>query len=246
MQPDANTLDRLRDDKEYYGEFGRQFLSNSDVGSLLKNPKEFRVPREDNQAFAKGRYFHQSLLEPEKAVEFPFVDCASRNTMIYKNAIHEAGVPVLLLKKEKEELDQLVSTMRSNLWLYEHMYLSDNEFEVPGVQEFDGVWWKGKADIISSEYIIDLKTTSNLDDFIYSARKYNYDSQAYIYQSIFGKPLVFFAIEKSSGRMGVYYTSEDFIQRGKQKVERALEVYHKFFGPNAVEDIDQYFIIETL
>lgn len=240
------TLKRLESDEEYYGEFGRQFLSNSDIGSLLKNPKEFRVPREDNQAFAKGRYFHQSLLEPEKAVDFPFVDASSRNTMIYKEAIHSAGVPVLLLKKEKEELDEVVSTMRSNLWFFEQMYLSDNQFEVPGVGEFDGVMWKGKADILSKDYIIDLKTTSNIDDFRYSARKYNYDSQAYIYQSLFGKPLVFFAIEKASKRMGVYYTSEDFILSGKQKVEQALEVYHRFFGPDSSEDIEQFFITETL
>jgi hypothetical protein len=194
-------LKRLEDDKEYYGEFGRQFLSNSDIGDLLKNPKDFRVPREDNQAFAKGRYFH---------------------------------------------LDKLVTIMRSNLWFYEHMYLNDNQYEVPAVGEFDGVKWKGKADIVSADYIIDLKTTSDLDKFPRSARMYNYDSQAYIYQSLFGKPMVFFAIDKTSGRMGVYHTSDDFIMSGKQKVERALEVYHRFFGPDATEDVEQFFITETL
>ena len=34
-------LDRLRNDEDYYGAFGKQYLSNSDIGALLKNPKEF-------------------------------------------------------------------------------------------------------------------------------------------------------------------------------------------------------------
>ena len=38
---------------EYYGEFGRQYLSNSDIKVLRENPKEYGVPREDNKAFAR-------------------------------------------------------------------------------------------------------------------------------------------------------------------------------------------------
>ena len=70
----ADAIERLRDDHDYYGKFGKQFISNSDVGSLLSNPLEFRVSRPDNQAFAKGRYFHQSILEPEKVKDWEFVD----------------------------------------------------------------------------------------------------------------------------------------------------------------------------
>ena len=44
--------------------------------------------------------------------------------------------------------------------------------------------WKGKADIIGKDHILDLKTTSSLKDFNYKARVYNYDSQAYIYKDI--------------------------------------------------------------
>ena len=59
------TLERLKDDHEYYGEFGSKFLSNSSLGALLNNPREFGVKREDNKAFAEGRYFHQCFLEPD-------------------------------------------------------------------------------------------------------------------------------------------------------------------------------------
>ena len=35
--------------------------------------------------------------------------------------------------------------------------------EVPAIKELFGTQWKGKADIVTSENVIDLKTTSNID-----------------------------------------------------------------------------------
>ena len=57
------------------------------------------------------------------------------------------------------------------------------EYEQPGIIELEGQMWKGKADIVNHDekLIIDLKTTADLQKFRYSASKYNYDSQAYIY-----------------------------------------------------------------
>lgn len=105
--------------------------------------------------------------------------------------------------------------------------------------------FKGKADIECPDMLIDLKTTSNLNDFKYSARKYNYDSQAYIYQELFGKPLIFVAIDKGSHMMGMYRLSEEFVKGGKAKVERAMEVYDKFFY-EPTENIDTYYHEEEL
>ena len=31
-------LEKLQDDKEYYGKFGKQYMSNSDIWTLLKEP----------------------------------------------------------------------------------------------------------------------------------------------------------------------------------------------------------------
>ena len=106
--------------------------------------------------------------------------------------------------------------------------------------------WKGKADIVCKDKLIDLKTTSNINDFKWSARKYNYDSQCYIYQELFGKPLVFYVVDKTDGRLGIFRPTEEFIKRGEDKVERAIDVYEKFFGENATEKIETYFINEYL
>ena len=37
-------INKLRDDKHYYGEFGRQYISNSDIKTILYDPEQFGVP----------------------------------------------------------------------------------------------------------------------------------------------------------------------------------------------------------
>ena len=106
--------------------------------------------------------------------------------------------------------------------------------------------WKGKADIVGKEFLIDLKTTGNIKDFKYSARKYNYDSQAYLYQQFFDKPMIFYVVDKTTFELGIYHPSQTFLMNGKEKVERAIEVYNKFYGENAKEDIENYIIKEML
>ena len=52
----------LQDDNEYYNGVGKNYLSNSNIGDLLKNPKNFNAVQEDNKNFLVGRYFHQCFL----------------------------------------------------------------------------------------------------------------------------------------------------------------------------------------
>lgn len=239
-------LEILKDDVSYYGEFGKQYLSNSDIGTLLTNPKAFGISRPDNANFAKGRLFHQLILEPEKASEWEFIDVASRNTKAYKEFVAERDVEFALLQKEADEINELVTTMMSNMDFYDDIRHEANQYEVPAVGEIEGVMWKGKADIVHPEMIIDLKTTSNIDDFKWSARKYNYDSQCYIYQELFGKPLVFYVIDKTNNMLGIFRPTEEFIRGGADKVRRAVDVYNKFFGDNATEDINYFYVEDYL
>jgi len=152
----------------------------------------------------------------------------------------------MMLSKEKVEIDKAISTMKNNLEFYEAIYDDNNEFEVPSIHEVLGRKWKGKADIVGKDILIDLKTTSNIKDFKYSARKYNYDSQAYLYQQFFNRPLVFYVVDKLTFELGIYHPSETFLSYGKEKVEKAIEVYNKFFSDEATEDIETYIIKESL
>jgi len=234
-------IKQLKDDKEYYGGVGKKYLSNSDIGALLSNPKEYGVQKEDNVNFAKGRLFHHLILEPEKVQDWNAVDVSSRNTKKYKEILEESGEPFLLLQKEYDEITKLAKVMTSNLDFYDMIYADSNEFEVPNIGEIGGVMWKGKADIVCDDCLIDIKTTGDIEKFIYSARSYNYDSQAYVYHTLFGKPLKFLVICKTTGQLGLFETTTDFIERGAEKVQKAIKVYNQFFGKDATDDVNQYY-----
>ena len=234
-------IKQLKDDKEYYGGIGKNYLSNSDIGALLSNPKEYGVQKEDNVNFAKGRLFHHLILEPEKVKDWNAVDVSSRNTKKYKEILAESEEPFLLLQKEYDDITELAKVMTANLDFYDMIYADGNQFEVPAIGEIGGLMWKGKADIVCGDCLIDIKTTSDINKFIYSARMYNYDSQAYVYHTLFGKPLKFLVIDKTNSQLGVFETTADFIERGAEKVEKAIEVYNKFFSKDATDDVNQYY-----
>ena len=242
----AETIERLRNDKDYYGDFGKQYMSNSDIGTLLTNPKEYGVSLPDNANFAKGRYFHQLILEPSKAENVSFVDSSSRNTKIYKQYCVENDVRFALLEKEGEELRSLVAVMMGNLDMYDLIRNPNNTYEEPAIAEIKGVMWKGKVDIVHPDMLIDIKTTSKIEDFRWSARKYNYDSQCYIYQKLFGKPLIFIVIDKTNSMMGIYRPTEEFVKGGEFKVDKAIEVYNKFYSRDAELDIETFYYDEFL
>ena len=239
-------LKSLKNDQEYYTGIGKQFLSNSDVGTLLNNPTAFGTFRKDGKAFAEGRLFHQLLLEPEKAVDFPICDTSTRTTKEYKAFVQELGVEFCMLTKEVAEVNRWVDAVRQNYSFYELIYGEGNQYEVPEVTTFHDLPWKGKADIVTPEFVVDLKTTGDINKFKYSARAYNYDSQCYIYQQLFGKPLVFLVVDKETCQLGMYKPSTEFVEYGAQKVERASQVYQRYFGQNASEDIINHYINEIL
>jgi len=239
-------LEKLKNDQDYYGAFGKQYMSNSDISTLLTNPKQYGVGLPDNANFAKGRYFHQLVLEPEKAVGYTFVESSSRNTKLYKEYCAEAEVDFALLSKEGEEIRRLVGVMMGNLDMYDLIRNPENIYELPAIGEIEGKMWKGKADIVHPDMVIDIKTTSKIEDFKWSARGYNYDSQCYIYQKLFGKPLIFLVIDKTSDMMGIFRPTEEFIKGGQNKVQRAIEVHNKFFSADAPNDIETFYYDEFL
>jgi hypothetical protein len=243
---EPNILAQLTDDKEYYGGVGKNYLSNSDIGVLLNNPQDFGKEREDNKAFMDGRYFHQLILEPEKAKEMPFVDVSTRTTKEYKSFCETNNLPFCMLRKEQEEIQNLVNIINGNIAFYDEIYKSGNKYETPAIGMIQGMWWKGKADIVTDNAVIDLKTTSDIHKFKYTAKSYNYDSQCYIYQELFGKPLVFYVIDKGTGVLGIFRPTEDFVIGGQIKVGKAIEVFNKYFGTKPTDDIVNYYIDEYL
>tara|TARA_R100000935_G_scaffold52415_1_gene79564 strand:+ start:153 stop:884 length:732 start_codon:yes stop_codon:yes gene_type:complete len=236
---------KLRDDKHYYGEYGQQFLSNSNISTLMTNPLSLHEPKPSNPAFLVGGYFHTAILEPEKLRSFKVVEASNRNTKAYKEI---SGGEMCLLKSEKDQCELMTEVMLDNDICNGLIRGMNVEYETPGVTELFGNQWKGKADIINHEekLIIDLKTTADIEKFRWSASKYNYDSQAYIYSKLFhGYEFLFMVIDKKTHQIGLFDCSPQFYERGAKKVEAASEQYDLFFK-NDNFDPKQYLKTETL
>ena len=237
-------LQRLCNDEDYYGEFGNQFLSNSHVGKLLKDPLRAFEPSKPSPAFLVGGYFHTCILEPDKLQKYTVIPSSTRNTKVYKEM---SGGELCLLQHEVDAIEKLSDAMLDNDVCKAMIRDSNTEYETPGIKEIEGEMWKGKADIINhnEKLVIDLKTTADITKFKWSASKYNYDSQAYIYSELFGYEMVFIVIDKNTQQLGIFDCSPEFYAKGKDKVQRAVEAYRLFYKQDGF-DPKQYFINKTL
>jgi hypothetical protein len=243
-------LKKLRNDEDYYGDFGNQFLSNSHVGRLLNDPLNIFKPMKPSPAFLIGGYFHTCILEPDKLKKYKVVKASTRNTKAYKDV---AGGELCLLEHEVDMIELMRDKVMDNdicrdLILGSDEYHIDGcEYEQPMITDLFGQTWKGKADIVNHDekLIIDLKTTADINKFQYSANKYNYDSQAYIYSKLFGYEFLFIVIDKSTHQIGMFDCSPKFYERGEDKVRRASEAYDLFYKTEEF-DPKQYFISKTL
>ena len=239
-----DVIKKLRNDEDYYGAFGKKYLSNSDIGTLLTNPLALGKPTEQRPAFLVGGYFHTAILEPDKLKKYRVIPSSTRNTKAYKEM---SGGELCLLQHEVDAIELLSDTMLANDVCKGLIRDSNTEYETPAIAKIEGEMWKGKADIVNhnEKLVVDLKTTADITRFKWSASKYNYDSQAYIYRKLFGYDMLFIVIDKNTHQLGLFDCSAEFYEKGKDKVQRAVEAYKLFYKQKDF-DPKQYFINKTL
>ena len=233
-------LDNMYDDSFYYGYLGKNALSSSSIKTLLSSPKTYYFTTKygyaESQALRDGRLFHTMILEPNKLDDIIFVEAATKASKEYKLA-KETGKEVYT-QTEKKAAERLCDALLRNEAVKE--YLTKAEFEVPQIAMIDGIPIRAKADILKGNTIIDLKTTTGIKDFRYSADKYSYDLQAWLYKEMFGVDnFVFIAIDKGSLDIAIFECSDEFYAKGKAKFEQGVSNYKHFFQTEGV-DLDQY------
>jgi len=240
----VDVIKKLRDDEHYYGDFGKKYLSNSDISTLLTNPLALGKALEMRPAFLVGGYFHTAILEPDKLKKYRVIPSTTRNTKAYKEM---SGGELCLLQHEVDQIELMVDKMLSNNMCKGLIQGEGTEYEKPNIKEIEGQMWKGKADIINHQerLVVDLKTTNDIQKFKWSASKYNYDSQAYIYSELFGYEMVFIVIDKNTHQLGLFDCSAEFYAKGRDKVQRAVEAYKLFYKQEGF-DPKQYFMNQTL
>ncbi len=249
-------LDNMYEDSFYYGELSKLALSSSALKLLLESPKKYYYVTKygdslDTQGIRDGRLLHTLVLEPEKFEQFHFVDVQSKNTKKYKEAKAEFGT--VYTKKEREDAERLADALLRNDIAVS--LLQNTEFEVPAINNVFGFPFRGKADILSSNSICDIKTTTDIRAFKYSALRYGYDVQAYLYCQLFNKnyfDFKFLVLDKGSLDIGVFECSEEFYLKGEEKVKFAIDRYKEYFEgkdwstTEVAEQLDNYIIRDIL
>lgn len=232
------------DDDFYYGYLGKYALSSSSIKNLLSSPKTYRNIMQygspSSQALRDGWLMHTCVLEPHVFEKQIFVDVQSKNTKKYKEALAEHGK--VFTMKEKHDAERLADALLRNEMVLEK--LNNSDFEVAEVADVMGFPFRAKADILgNNSTMYDLKSTSSIEGWKYSADKYGYDVQAFLYCQIFDilpNRMGFIIIDKGSLDIGYAQVTEEFYLRGAAKVKRALEIYEEWFMQEA--DLDQYYL----
>tara|TARA_R100001510_G_C7656742_1_gene217093 strand:+ start:2080 stop:3105 length:1026 start_codon:yes stop_codon:yes gene_type:complete len=244
-------LEKMYDDSFYYGELGKYALSSSAIKSLIDSPKSYARSlnfKSDSKVFKTGRLIHLAALEPEKLDTLcHIVEVQSAVTKKYKDKVKEVGSDQFVYTRR--DYDKAMYTvdalLQNDVW---QQLTRGAKLEQPGFDILHGYPFRAKADVLGKDYVADLKTTSDLKAFPYSAKKYGYDVQVYIYCNLFKvdySNFFFFAIDKSTGDLGHYNVSEEFFESGRKKVEYGLKVFEQYFIKKKYE-LNEYVIKGTL
>ena len=231
------------DDNFYYGELSQLVLSSSSLKLLLSSPKTYKYVTKygskETQPLRDGRLIHMSILEPDKFQEQLFVNVSSKNSKVYREAKEKYGL--VYTRSERENAERIADAFLKNEQALK--YITDCEFEVSAIDTIHGYPFRGKADVLSKKGIIDIKTTTDIKGFPYSAKKYSYDVQCYLYCHLYNRSyedFTFLVIDKGSLDIGVWECSVEFYLEGKRKTLEAIDVFEKVFIQG--HDFDNYII----
>jgi hypothetical protein len=239
-------IKKMTDDDFYYGYLGKNALSTSSIKTILNSPKQYlknlTEGQKDSQPFRDGKLFHWKILEPEKFDSLHIVEVASKNTKTYREAVEMHGE--VYTRAEIENCKILVDAINKNTYCRD--LINQGTYEVPTIMMIDGIPIRGKADCIVGDTIIDLKTTTDILNFRWSAKKYSYDLQAYLYVRMFENinHFRFICIDKKTLELGVFDCSPEFLDSGRRKFERGIELYKRLFDSN--QNINENLLIKEI
>ena len=234
---------KARNDDFYYNDLGNLCFSSSICGYMLSSPKSYYYLKkygneESTTSLSIGGLVHVKTLEPERFDDiYDIADVASKNTKAYKELKLSSSKKVIT-KLENEQANRIAEALLKNDAFINR--LQGASTEVPKVGEILGLPFRGKADILNAPFLYDLKTTTDISSFKFSAQKYNYDLQAFIYCELFGidfKDFEFVVVDKKSLDIGIFSISEDFYNSGFQKLIYCSKLYQDYFLDKSEEEI---------
>ena len=241
---EADLLQNMAKDEFYYGYLSKAALSSSSLKQLLDSPRVFQealnAEGKETKALREGRLIHELLLEPHKEENYKIVEVKTRAAKAFKEAVEEYGAHRVYTGVELATARKVANSVRNCPPAWDLIYGAATE--VPAFNTVMGLPFRAKADILhKGQKIVDLKTTADLSKFKWSSRSFSYDLQAALYLHIFGlESFTFLVVDKSTYDVGIFETSEEFLDSGRRKIAEAIEVYIKYFEEGA--NINEYVV----
>ena len=215
-------------------------VNKSTLWEMRKSPLHYwhlihDTPKEDTTAMKFGRAIHAYLLDPvEFSARYAVAPECDRRTKEGKAIWAE------LMESGKEVISaadmEAIQRMEVEFEPVRKKWLTDVQTELPLVWTDDatGVECKGRLDALSSEWIIDYKTTTDASTnaFTREAIRYGYDLQAAMYMDAARangynpKGFIFIAQEKSAPYLiNVIRAGDAFLDRGRWIMMDLLQKY---------------------
>tara|TARA_R110000803_G_scaffold46269_1_gene97245 strand:+ start:1534 stop:2307 length:774 start_codon:yes stop_codon:yes gene_type:complete len=242
-------LKKMVDDSFYYGHLGKHALSSSAAKKLIDSPKAYQKSlyfSSDSQPLRDGRLTHLAVLEPHRLNDLVIVD-GTKAVKAFKEATAEHGSEMVYTKSEMESAHWIAKAVKDCNEAYG--LLQGCTFEKPAIKMINGLPFRGKADAIKGRTIIDLKTSSGgLEKFKWSAKNFSYDLQTALYLSLFdADEFIFLVVDKDTKDIGIFECSADFIEIGREKVRKAMNVYkHFYIDSDPLESVRNYVFKDVL
>ena len=215
-------------------------VNKSTLWEMRKSPLHYwhlihDTPKEDTTAMKFGRAIHAYLLDPvEFSARYAVAPECDRRTKEGKAIWAE------LMESGKEVISaadmETIQRMEVEFEPVRKKWLADVQTELPLVWTDDatGVECKGRLDALSSEWIIDYKTTTDASTnaFTREAIRYGYDLQAAMYMDAARangynpKGFIFIAQEKNAPYLiNVIRAGDAFLDRGRWIMMDLLQKY---------------------
>jgi hypothetical protein len=225
-------LKKMDDDSFYYGYLSKHALSSSMCKSLLEGPEVYanklkEPPKaKEPQPFRDGRLIHLLALEPHRIEELTIID-STKGSKLYKLAVEEKPAQTVYTRAELNRCKDIADAVLENDDFKN--IVKDASFEIPSISNYNGLPFRGKADVLLPGVVVDLKTTSDIDNFNQAALLYGYDLQAALYLELFESfEFKYIVVDKKTKEVKTVQFSDDFIQSGYDKLNLATENYYKY------------------
>ena len=224
-------------------------LSFSSLKAFYKSPKEFLAYKErtlkETPAMRTGTLVHLLVLEPHLfPKQYAIFKGARRAGKEWTSFVEKYGEKRTIIKtSEFEEANKIAQAVKEHP-IAQLLIKSCNKFEQQINSKFEGIELKGDVDAYCKTHIIDLKTCMDANPVKFNRVAYDslYNLQAAIYKTALTKgsykvnknaDYFIIAVEKSEPyHVSVLRAKLDFMNRGKELLERLIEDFKEWDGSN--------------